>query len=224
MRGSVLSRKLRVLRAEQGLTIGEASKEAGVSADTLGLIERGKRAPQVSTLRKLGEIYGVSLDELLQAADEQEESALASSGKDDAPDPGIAALSPAELERGVLGAPVREGEEPEPVIDVEEVRYMLRQVGMERDAQNRWLQEYLDSPSSVRFAKRADAEAVRRAALLSQMYWVFLIDVESKLEDPRGVPFKGVLQLASEADETFRTLRAAVEERDRARRTEGRAG
>jgi transcriptional regulator with XRE-family HTH domain len=76
MRGSVLSRKLRVLRAEQGFTIGEASKEAGVSADTLGLIERGKRAPQVSTLRKLGEIYGVSLDELLQAADEQEEPVL----------------------------------------------------------------------------------------------------------------------------------------------------
>lgn len=72
MRGSVLSRKLRVLRAEQGLTIGEASKEAGVSADTLGLIERGKRAPQVSTLRKLGDLYGVSLDELLQAADERE--------------------------------------------------------------------------------------------------------------------------------------------------------
>jgi transcriptional regulator with XRE-family HTH domain len=84
MRGSVLSRKLRVLRAEQGLTIGEASKEAGVSADTLGLIERGKRAPQVSTLRKLGEIYGVSLDELLQAADEQEEPVL-SLGKDEAP-------------------------------------------------------------------------------------------------------------------------------------------
>lgn len=72
MRGSVLSRKLRVLRAEQGLTIGDASKEAGVSADTLGLIERGKRAPQVSTLRKLGDLYGVSLDELLQAADERE--------------------------------------------------------------------------------------------------------------------------------------------------------
>jgi transcriptional regulator with XRE-family HTH domain len=245
-----LARRLRVLRAALGITLAEAEELTGVTRETLGALEHGQRGAYTSTLHKIARGYGTTVSALLEeeksetdlalagspkasapqesgqpeTAPPEEEPVLASPGKDDASDPALAALSPTELERAVLGAPVRGGEEPEPVIDAEEVLSMARQVRMERDAQERWLQEYLASPSSVRFAKRADAEAVKRDALLSHVYWLFLIDVWTKLADPRGVPFKGVLQLVSEADETFRALRDRVEERDRERRTEGRAG
>jgi transcriptional regulator with XRE-family HTH domain len=132
MRGSVLSRKLRVLRAEQGLTIGEASKEAGVSADTLGLIERGKRAPQVSTLRKLGEIYGVSLDELLQAADEQEGPVLL--GKAEAPVTGRSQTSTRSAEESEQAlARVLEPARAEALRDQQAVNRFFASEGIERD-------------------------------------------------------------------------------------------
>jgi transcriptional regulator with XRE-family HTH domain len=204
MHGS-LAERLRVLRARQGLSLTEASKRAGITRDTLSDLERGKRHAYMPTLAKIAEGYGVPVDELL------EEPAL--TGKVDAPDTGLTALSPAELETRVFGAPVREGEEPKPVIDVAEADALARQIRGERNALVHGLEQYADAPS---FAARADAEDAYRRALRVQLYWLFLIDVWSKLADPRDVPFKGVLQLVGEADETFGALRDQAEERDRA--------
>jgi transcriptional regulator with XRE-family HTH domain len=217
MKGS-LAERLRVLRAREGLTLNEASAKIGVNRHTLRDLELGKREPYGPTIRKIAEAYNVSLAQLL------EEPALAGAGKAEAPDTGLTALSPAELETRVFGAPVREGEEPKPIIDAREADALAQQIRLERNAILHGLEQYADAPSPARFAARAAAEEAEKRALWAQVYRLFLIDVWSKLADPRDVPFKGVLQLAGLADETFGAVRDRVEERDRARRTEDRAG
>jgi transcriptional regulator with XRE-family HTH domain len=63
-----LARKLRVLRAERGLTLREAEQLTGVDKDTLSKIERGLRHPYDVTLSKLARGYEVSVVDLLEAA------------------------------------------------------------------------------------------------------------------------------------------------------------
>jgi transcriptional regulator with XRE-family HTH domain len=74
-----LPRKLRVLRAERGLTLRQVEALTGVAKETLSDLERGKRRPHDTTLARLAEGYGVGLDELMDL----EEAELA--GKYDAP-------------------------------------------------------------------------------------------------------------------------------------------
>lgn len=90
MQGS-LAERLRVLRAQRGLTLIEAAEKAGVGRDTLSDIERGRRHPVIPTLAKLAKGYGVPVEELL------EEPVLA--GKAEAPAPG-----PSLLERALDAA------------------------------------------------------------------------------------------------------------------------
>jgi transcriptional regulator with XRE-family HTH domain len=61
-----LARKLRVLRAERGLTLREAEQLTGVDKDTLSKIERGLRHPYDVTLSKLAKGYGVLVEDLLE--------------------------------------------------------------------------------------------------------------------------------------------------------------
>jgi transcriptional regulator with XRE-family HTH domain len=61
-----LARKLRVLRAERGLTLREAEKLTGVDKDTLSKIERGLRHPYDVTLSKLARGYEVPVEDLLE--------------------------------------------------------------------------------------------------------------------------------------------------------------
>ena len=63
-----LARKLRVLRAERGLTLREAEQLTGVDKDTLSKIERGLRHPYDVTLSKLARGYEVNVVDLLEAA------------------------------------------------------------------------------------------------------------------------------------------------------------
>jgi transcriptional regulator with XRE-family HTH domain len=67
-----LARKLRVLRAERGLTLREAEELTGVDKDTLSKIERGLRRPYDVTLSKLAKGYGVPVEELLEADSPQD--------------------------------------------------------------------------------------------------------------------------------------------------------
>jgi transcriptional regulator with XRE-family HTH domain len=60
-----LARKLRVLRAEHGLTLREAEQLTGVDKDTLSKIERGLRHPYDVTLSKLARGYEVPVEDLL---------------------------------------------------------------------------------------------------------------------------------------------------------------
>ncbi len=75
MQGS-LAERLRVLRAQRGLTLVEAAEKTGIGRDTLSDLERRRRHPVMPTLAKIARGYGVPVEELL------EEPAL--SGKADA--------------------------------------------------------------------------------------------------------------------------------------------
>ena len=63
---NILARKLRVFRAERGLTLREAEDVTGVDKDTLSKLERGLRRPFDVTLGKLAKGYGVDVEDLLE--------------------------------------------------------------------------------------------------------------------------------------------------------------
>jgi transcriptional regulator with XRE-family HTH domain len=63
-----LGHKLRVLRAERGLTLREAASRTGVAKETISDIERGIRHPHDVTLSKLARGYEVSVVDLLEEA------------------------------------------------------------------------------------------------------------------------------------------------------------
>jgi transcriptional regulator with XRE-family HTH domain len=63
---SPLARKLRMLRAAEGITLAEVEERSGVTRESIGELERGKRIPFCSTLHKLARAYGVSLAELFE--------------------------------------------------------------------------------------------------------------------------------------------------------------
>ena len=64
-----LSKRLRVFRAERGLTISQAAQLAGVTRETLRELELGRRNAQEATLAKIAGAYGVPVAELLETAE-----------------------------------------------------------------------------------------------------------------------------------------------------------
>lgn len=102
MEGS-LAQRLRVLRAEKGLTLRQAASLTGVAKETISDVERGVRHPHDVTVSKLAKGYGVPVEELL------EEPVL--SGKADAPLSSEWALSVADddaFRRAIGSAPTEE--------------------------------------------------------------------------------------------------------------------
>ena len=65
MQGS-LATKLRVLRAERGLTLRQAAERVRVRPATLSDIEHGHSQPHDVTLAKIAKAYGVPLADLLE--------------------------------------------------------------------------------------------------------------------------------------------------------------
>jgi transcriptional regulator with XRE-family HTH domain len=65
MQGSLAAR-LRVLRAERGLTLREAASLTGVAKETISDIERGLRHPHDPTVAKIAKGYGVPVEELFE--------------------------------------------------------------------------------------------------------------------------------------------------------------
>jgi transcriptional regulator with XRE-family HTH domain len=61
-----LAHKLRVLRAERGLTLREVASLTGVAKETISDIERGLRHPHDPTLAKIAKGYGVPVGDLLE--------------------------------------------------------------------------------------------------------------------------------------------------------------
>jgi transcriptional regulator with XRE-family HTH domain len=72
MSGS-LAERLRILRAQRGMTLIEAAEQAGVGRDTLSDLERGRRHPVLPTLAKIAQGYGVPVEELLEDGPSLEE-------------------------------------------------------------------------------------------------------------------------------------------------------
>jgi transcriptional regulator with XRE-family HTH domain len=64
-----LGRKLRVLRAETGLSLRDVEERTGLDKQTISLLERGmRRRPYGRTLAKLAHLYDVSPEELIGEA------------------------------------------------------------------------------------------------------------------------------------------------------------
>jgi transcriptional regulator with XRE-family HTH domain len=61
-----LGHRLRVMRAERGLSLREAARRAGVVKETISDIERGHTHPYDVTLAKLARAYDVPVEEFLE--------------------------------------------------------------------------------------------------------------------------------------------------------------
>ena len=66
-------RTIRELREEQGWTQLELANKLGVTPATVYTWERGKFDPRASQLRKLALAFGVCMDDLALAGDEESE-------------------------------------------------------------------------------------------------------------------------------------------------------
>ena len=56
---------LKTAREMRNYTQEEAAKLIGVSVDTIGNYERGKSYPDIPTLRKIEEVYGIPYNQLI---------------------------------------------------------------------------------------------------------------------------------------------------------------
>lgn len=59
--------RLRALRTQRGTTLADVSAETGISVSTLSRLESGTRKPTLELLLPLARVYGVTLDELVDA-------------------------------------------------------------------------------------------------------------------------------------------------------------
>jgi transcriptional regulator with XRE-family HTH domain len=63
-------KKLSLLRKEFNLTQSDLAKQIGVSRGTIGMYEIDKRDPDTCTLKKISCIFNISIDYLLDTADD----------------------------------------------------------------------------------------------------------------------------------------------------------
>ncbi len=87
-----LADRLRLLRAQRGLTVKDAAQQVGVDRHTLRRIELGTQEAQYPTLAKIAEGYGVPVEELLKEP--------VAAGKAEAPEAGPAGQRSEEKEAG----------------------------------------------------------------------------------------------------------------------------
>ncbi|HUX22359.1 MAG TPA: cobalamin-dependent protein [Spirochaetia bacterium] len=59
---SVFAERLRILRGERGLRQLEVARKIGVAQTTIANYEQGTRFPEEATLRKIADLFGVSID------------------------------------------------------------------------------------------------------------------------------------------------------------------
>lgn len=59
--------RLRALRTQRNLTLGEVSAASGISVSTLSRLESGGRRPNLEILLPIAQLYGVPLDDLVGA-------------------------------------------------------------------------------------------------------------------------------------------------------------
>lgn len=88
-----LSKRLMELRMKNGLTQGQVADAVGVSRQSISKWELGEAVPGTEKMKKLGELYGLSVDDLLS------DDPIVPKSREDrqAPDP-----VPAKSRRGVI--------------------------------------------------------------------------------------------------------------------------
>lgn len=74
-------KRIREVRAAQGLNLEQLARLTGISAPALSLIETGKRDPRLTTLKRIADALRVSPAKLIaDGSDTTEPSASASAG------------------------------------------------------------------------------------------------------------------------------------------------
>lgn len=63
--------RLRTLRAGLGLQSGEVAERLGIDPTTLSRLENGRTRPSIENAQKLAGFYGLSLDALLEAKENE---------------------------------------------------------------------------------------------------------------------------------------------------------
>ncbi|MGT2847402.1 helix-turn-helix transcriptional regulator [Streptococcus massiliensis] len=69
-----LKNRLKELRAREGLNQTELAQKAGVSRQTISLIERGEYTPSVVIALKIAKIFGENVEAVFRLEGEKEES------------------------------------------------------------------------------------------------------------------------------------------------------
>jgi transcriptional regulator with XRE-family HTH domain len=87
-----LADRLRLLRAQRGLTVKDAAQQVGVDRHTLRRIELGTQEAQYPTLAKIADGYGVAVEDLLEEP--------VAAGKAEAPEAGPSDRRSPEVEAG----------------------------------------------------------------------------------------------------------------------------
>lgn len=67
-----LDNRLKEHRARLGINQADLGKKAGVSRQTISLIERGDYSPSVTLALKLAQIFGVTVEDLFTYREEEE--------------------------------------------------------------------------------------------------------------------------------------------------------
>ncbi|MEG0541495.1 MAG: helix-turn-helix transcriptional regulator [Angelakisella sp.] len=67
-----LHNRLRELRARDGLNQGELGQLAGVSRQTISLIERGDYSPSVTLALKIAAIFKTTVEDIFSYTEEEE--------------------------------------------------------------------------------------------------------------------------------------------------------
>ena len=68
----VLKNRLKVARAERGLSQGDLAKLVGVSRQTISQIERGDYSPSVMLALKLAKLCGVTVEDIFSYEEDGE--------------------------------------------------------------------------------------------------------------------------------------------------------
>jgi transcriptional regulator with XRE-family HTH domain len=205
MRGS-LAERLRVLRAQEGLTLNEASVKIGVNRHTLRDLELGKREPYGPTIRKIAEAYNVPLAQLLE---EQPLVPLdeARKGERGQPQPSPGTVEEFQQKLARVMAPAR----AEALRDEQAANRFFASEGIERDysgpiAEAEVWERFLDEFSPEERAK-AFGEVVDGYALLERLNMNleaslsraegFIRDLEASLREAQGF-IRGIAELEEE--------------------------
>lgn len=69
-----LKNRLKELRVREGLNQTELAQKAGVSRQTISLIERGEYTPSVVIALKIAKIFGENVEAVFRLEGEKEES------------------------------------------------------------------------------------------------------------------------------------------------------
>jgi transcriptional regulator with XRE-family HTH domain len=67
-----VSRRLKELRAERGITLTTLAEQTGISAAHLSRLEKGDRQPSIGSLLQIARVYGVSVSQLVQEQEEED--------------------------------------------------------------------------------------------------------------------------------------------------------